>query len=229
MKFRINYIFFILLSIFFYSCNFESDLVIKEDNSIIFYKNKSNTKYKEIKLDPAGHIISIQTFIDDRVDSEWIPTHTGLSDFKEYYGNGQIKVSGYIKDGHKHSLWSYFDRDGHLLIERYFSYGQPSNIWIWYGHADHHGHHENHNTDGSISHYEIYTDIRDDGLFSRYYQSSNMKEQKYYIDNQLDGAYSLFYDNPSNSIYLSGQYIAGNKIGDWMMFDKNGSFQKIFE
>ena len=229
MKFRINYILFILLPVFFYSCNFESDIVIKEGNSIIFYKKSSDLKYKEIRLAPGGHISSIITFIDDRIDSEWIPIHTGLSDFKEYYGNGQIKVSGYIKDGHKHSLWSYFDRDGHLLIERYFSYGQPSNIWIWYGHADHHGHSEHDNTDGSISHYEIYTDTRDDGLFYRYYQSSNMKEAKNYIENKLDGVYTLHYDNPENSLHVYGQYIAGNKVGDWMIFDENGSFQKFFE
>ena len=79
-----------------------------------------------------------------------------------------------MKDEKKHSLWSYFDRDGHLLIERYFSYGQPSNIWIWYGHAGHHGHHDANKTHESISHYEIYTDTRDDGLFYRYYQSSNI-------------------------------------------------------
>ena len=69
-------------------------------------------------------------------------------------------MKGYLKDGEKHSLRNYFDRDGHLLIERYFSYGKASNIWIWYSH---------HNVD----YHQIYEDDRNDGSLTRYYQSSN--------------------------------------------------------
>ena len=216
MNMDIRYKVFIIFATFFYSCSTDFNSIVKDNSSIIFYNQDS--KYKQIDIDEAGHILSIQVFKNNKLDMKWVSNISNLSDTVEFYGNGQIKVKGYLKDGKKHSLWTYFDRDGHLLIERYFSYGKPSNIWIWY---DHHTH--------DIQHYEVYPDNRDDGLFTRYYQSSNIKEQKRYAYNKLDGQYQLFYDNPSNSIQLMGQYFSGFKMGNWEMFNPAGTFQQFFE
>ena len=208
---------YIILSAFFISCGKDSLHITKEENAIIFYH--SNLKIKQINLDESGIILNIQTFQNGRLDTEWIAVDSNLKEFYEYYGNGQIKVKGYLKNQKKHSLWTYYDRQGYLLIERYFSYGIPSNIWIWY---DHHGHHE-------IDKYEIYSDNRDDGSFTRYYQSSNIKEQKTYINNKLNGDYNLFYDNMINSVHLKGKYLSGEKISNWEIFDEQGVFQKFLD
>tara|TARA_B100000029_G_C17236034_1_gene837210 strand:- start:4 stop:660 length:657 start_codon:yes stop_codon:yes gene_type:complete len=218
MGILIRYTLFIILAIGLYSCGSNSYDISKEDSSIIFYNKNSKLKCKQITFDNSGHITSIQTFKNDKLDTDWVPDNSDLTDMIEYYGNGQIKVKGYFKNGLKHSLWSYFDRSGHLLIERYFSYGKPSNIWIWY---DHHNH--------DIDYYQIYEDNRDDGYFTRYYQSSNLKEQKEYTNQKLNGNYMLFYDNTNNSIQLSGQYIHGAKSGNWSMFNSDGIFLKFFE
>ena len=211
------YIYILLLSTFFISCGEDSLHVTKKGNAIIFYH--SNLKVKQINLNESGIILNIQTFKNKKLDTEWIADQSNLEEFYEYYGNGQIKVKGHLKNQKKHSLWSYYDREGHLLIERYFSYNMPNNIWIWY---DHHDHHE-------IDKYKIYSDNRDDGSFIRYYQSLNIKEQKTYINNKLNGDYNLFYDNMLNSIHLKGNYLSGAKMSNWEIFDEQGVFQNFFE
>ena len=211
------YLFILVFSIFFISCSKNSLDVTKEKNSIIFYD--ANLKVKQINLDESGIILNIQTFNNEKLETEWIPDNNNLEEFYEYYGNGKVKVKGYLKNNKKHSLWSYYDREGHLLIERYFSYDMPNNIWIWY---DHHGHHK-------IDKYKIYSDIRNDGSFTRYYQSSNIKEKKNYVYNKLDGEYNLFHDSEANSIYLKGYYLAGAKINDWEIFNEQGEFQAFLK
>ena len=95
----------------------------------------------------------------------------------------------------------------------------PSNIWIWYDKDNHH----------LIDKYKIYSDKRDDGLFTRYYQSLKIKEQKVYVDNKLNGDYKLFYDNLLNTIHVKGKYLAGAKINNWEIFDEQGVFQDFFK
>ena len=213
----INYIYVLLLAIFFMSCDVNSIQIIKEDNSINFYKD--NLKFKEITLDDMGIILTIKNFKDGKLDTDWIADNSNLEEFFEYYGNGQIKVKGYLKNQKKHSVWKYYDREGHMLIERYFSYDMPSNIWIWY---DHHNHQ-------LIDKYKIYSDKRDDGIFIRYYQSSKIKEQKTYVANKLNGDYKLFYDNSPNTIHVKGKYLAGSKINNSEIFDQQGIPQDFFK
>ena len=213
---KLNYIIICMLSIFFYSCDFNKSVVIKNDNSILFYN--SNNKYQEFLLDDNGVIKSIQVYKDGKLDIEWIPEYSNMVDHIEYYGNGQIKIKGFIKNKEKHSLWSYYDREGHLLVERYFSYGKPSNIWIWYDHDS-----------NGIDHYTIYTNNRDDGFLKRFYRSSNTKEEKNYSSNRLNGSYMLFYDNLKNSIQIKGSYKSGVKIGNWESFNEKEQFQDLID
>jgi len=197
-----KYILFIILTIFFCSCGSEYSKITKKDNSLFFYA--SNQIKKEIILDGNHQIIEIRIFNDGNLSSQWIPSSVQLKDSIEYYGNGKIKTKGYLKDGKKHSLWSYFDRAGYLLIERYFSYGKPSHVWIWY---DHHGHYD-------ITNFEIYQDFRTDGKLTRFYRSGKIKEIKHYVNNQLDGEYNLFNNDLENSLQYTANYLLGKKIED---------------
>ena len=195
-----KYILFSMLATFFFSCGSEYSQIIKKDNSLIFYS--SNQVIKEIILNDNHQIIEIKNFDDSNLISQWIPNDIELKDSIEYYGNGNIKTKGYLKDGKKHSLWSYFDRQGHLLIERYFSYGEPNHIWIWYDHHEH-----NH-----IENFEIYKGFRDDGQLTRFYRSGNIKEIKHYLNNKLDGLYTLFNNDNENSTQYITNYHLGKKI-----------------
>ena len=215
---KFNYTIICMLSVILYSCGFNKPLVIKNNNSISFYTSTSNNKYQEFLLDDNGVIRLIKIYKDGKLDIEWIPEYSNITDHIEYYGNGQIKTKGFLKNNEKHSLWSYYDREGHLLVERYFSYGKPSNIWIWY---DHHNH--------EIDHYTIYTNNRDDGFLKRFYQSSNIKEEKSYSSNKLNGSYKLFYDNLKNSIHIKGSYEIGVKVGNWESFNEKKQFQDLID
>ena len=225
MLFYKKSILLILSTILFNACDSDSPSIIKSDNKITLFP--SSQIKKELYLNGIGQIIQIETFNDGKLNQIWIPDKTMLEDSIEYYGNGQIKTKGYlvyytsdIQKEHpkKHSLWEYFDRDGHLLIERYFSYDKPTTIWIWYDHDNH-----------EISKYELYENYRDHGTLKRYYRSSNIKEEKKYFESQLTGDYTLFYDSihPDSNlpkIQLKGQYGAadslGKKIGHWDKFKK---------
>ena len=213
---RLNYIVICMLSILLYSCGFNKSEVVKNDNSISFYN--SNNKYQEFSLYDNGAIKSIQIYRDGKLDVEWIPEYLNMNDYVEYYGNGQIKIKGFLKNNEKHSLWSYYDREGNLLVERYFSYGKPSNIWIWYNHHDH-----------KIDHYTIYTNNRDNGFLKRFYRSSNIKEEKNYLGNKLNGTYKLFYDNLKNTIQIKGLYKDGVKVGNWEFFNEKEQFQDLID
>ena len=195
-----KYILFIISAIFFYSCESEYSKITKRDNHLVFHN--FNQIKKEIILNSNNQIVEISNFNDGNLSTKWIPNNIELKDSIEYYGNGKIKTKGYLKDREKHSLWSYFDRDGHLLIERYFSYGKPSNIWIWY---DHHGHRH-------IEQFEIYEDFRDDGQLTRFYQSGKTKEVKHYLKNKLDGQYILFNNDIDNSVKHRANYYLGKKV-----------------
>ena len=217
MKYELKLMLTLFVSIFLSSCLNKTVVVDKDSNSIIFYE--SGSILKTINLDDKGFIFNIQTFKNNKIESEWIADNSNIKPSFEYYGNGQIKVKGYLKENKKHSLWSYYDRDGHLLIDRYFNYGKPTSIWIWY---DHHN-------NNKVEKYELYDDLRGDGTLTRYFQSSNIKEIKTYTKNMLDGEYLLYYDNPKNALNIKGEYLLGSKIGNWEVFDSEGNFQYYFE
>ena len=132
MKYELKLMLTLFVSLFLSSCLNKTVVVDKDSNSIIFYE--SGSILKTINLDDKGFIFNIQTFKNNKIESEWIADNSNIKPSFEYYGNGQIKVKGYLKENKKHSLWSYYDRDGHLLIDRYFNYGKPTSIWIWYDH-----------------------------------------------------------------------------------------------
>ena len=217
MKHNLKLILSFSLCLFLFACIEKKVVVDKDASAIIFYE--SGTITKKINLNDKGLIDNIQTFKNNRLESKWIADNSNLNPFSEYYGNGQIKVKGFLKNNQKHSLWSYYDRDGHLLIDRYFNYGEPTSIWIWYDKYNNH----------DVDKYELYDDKRGDGSITRYFQSSNIKEVKTYTRNQLNGEYSLYYDNPNNTLNIKGEYLLGSKIGNWEVFDLEGNFQNYFE
>tara|TARA_Y100001960_G_C14488179_1_gene735323 strand:- start:26 stop:742 length:717 start_codon:yes stop_codon:yes gene_type:complete len=224
----------ISLAFFFSNGNPNLDSIKKESNKIILYDSDQINKIITLNED-NGQIIKIETYVDGNKNNVWIPNYPNISDEPDsvaFYGNGQIKEQGYLTEtGQQHSLWEYFDRHGHLLIQRFFSYGEPTTIWIWYDH-------DNHN---QISNYELYDDARDDGSLTRYYRPlkintdqaedkiiQNIKEIKSYHQHKLTGDYTLFFnalDSSGNQlIQLQGKYGAGDdlgiKVGEWQKFEK---------
>ena len=188
--------FYILSITFFVSCGFDNVDIVKNENDISFYRSGKMTK--QYILNAQHQIIDIYVYDDGILSTKWLADDMELIDTVEYYGNGNIKTKGYMLNGNKHSLWTYYDRKGHLLIERYFSYGKPSNVWIWYDHYD-----------NSIQKYEIYSDIRDNGEITRFYRSGGIKEKKNYTANKLNGAYFLY--NIKQELIDSFNYKMGKK------------------
>ena len=47
----------------------------------------------------------------------------------EYYGDGQVKAVGPMKDGHLHGRWKWFRRDGTLMRTGQFSHGRQTGTW----------------------------------------------------------------------------------------------------
>ncbi len=217
MRYMLKFLSILYLCFFTMGCNKQEVIIDKDNKSITFYE--FNSIYKKINLSDEGFVESIQTFKNNQLDSEWIADNSNCQPANEFYGNGQIKVKGYLKNNKKHGLWSYFDRNGHLIIDRYFSYDKPTSIWIWYDHYN----------NENIEKYELYDDIRDDGNLTRYFQSSNIKEIKSYTNNQLNGEYFLYHDNKENILNIRGNYLSGAKVGNWESFDKNGKLTNHFE
>ena len=217
MRYMLKFLSILYICFFVIACNEKEVVIDKDDKSITFYE--FNSIYKKINLSNDGFVESIQTFKNNKLDSEWIADNSNLQTANEFYGNGQIKVKGYLKNNKKHGLWSYFDRNGHLIIDRYFSYDKPTSIWIWYDHYNH----------KNVEKYELYEDLRDDGRLTRYFQSSNIKEIKSYTNNQLNGEYFLYHDNKENIINIRGNYLLGTKVGNWELFDRNGKLTNHFE
>ena len=212
MKIAIYIIPYVLFIFFFISCDSITDTIhfSKNEKSVTINKLSSNNVTKVI-FDESGTVISVSLlFSDNKLISEWNPVYNQLSDSIEYYGNGQIKAKGYVKDGKSHSHWSYFDRKGNLSVDRYFSYGKPTNIWLWY------------DTNGDVMKYEIFNHIKDDGNFTKYFINGKIKEKRNYVNTKLEGEYKLFYDNSTNSKKLEGYYQQGTRIGVWYQFDELG-------
>ena len=211
MKTASYIILYVLILFLFLSCDIIKDTInISKSEEKLILNNLSNNDRTEIKFDISDKIIEIGLFSDSKLISEWEPVYSQLEDSIEYYGNGQIKAKGYTKDGHFHSHWSYFDREGNLSVDRYFSYGSPTNIWLWYDKR------------GDIIQFEIFNHIKDDGNFIKYFRNGKIKEQRNYANTKLDGNYSLHYDNAKNSKKLEGKYKKGTRNGIWYQINEDG-------
>ena len=215
MKNKIVCILALFLSI---SCSDKIDISItkKHENGrkSIIEVNQSKMLVMRITYNDSGLEISRELFDDLGLVSIWSPNQNleNLKIHTEYFTSGGIKSIGYMLNGEMHGNWSYFDRKGHLHIERYFNVGNPTGIWIWYNDKD------------QVSKFEIYDQSKYEGVFTQFYKSGRLKKRFIYKTGRLNGAYTSIYEN--GLVKIKGQYSNGMQVNTWSWYYKNGQLEK---
>ena len=59
------------------------------------------------------------TIIVDKIKKEILLEH-----YEEFYRNGRLKISGYMKDSLRDSLWLYYDKKGKLFYKAIYINGK---------------------------------------------------------------------------------------------------------
>jgi len=129
--------------------------------------------------------------------------------YRAFYQSGSPQEEGFYKEGHKDSLWSYFDERGHTTLTHTWREGQrwngPFRLY-W--------------PNGNLSEYGTYRRGQWHGAYSSYYPSGKTKIRARYVDNQLHGIYIELYESGNRKIM--GSYSRGLKTRNWTYYAESG-------
>ena len=106
-----------------YSCSNEelpkSDLIIKEN---IIYKRGSSVPF-------TGKEKSI---VDNKIIEYEIKDGLKDGEFRIYYADGTLEISGQLEKNINVGKWQYFYPDGEIESEGFFEEDEPEGKWLWY-------------------------------------------------------------------------------------------------
>ena len=117
------YLFSIMLSLFFFSCNKEeipkSSLIIKDNR---LYKIGSNTPFTGRE----------RALVDNEIVEYDVKDGLKHGEFRIFSKEGVPKMQGQIDSNRNVGKWQYFFPDGQLESEGFFVDDKPEGKWVWY-------------------------------------------------------------------------------------------------
>jgi antitoxin component YwqK of YwqJK toxin-antitoxin module len=118
-----------------------------------------------------------------------------MGKIREYYANNCVKAEGYIKDGKKEDLWTYYYENGNKFRMINYKMGIEDGMWVMW--------HEN----GNLYIEENKNRGKTNGLWKEYYENGKIKE----IGEYVKGSYipKDFWDEEGNQLLKNGN---GKKI-----------------
>lgn len=113
----------------------------------------------------------------------------------EYFSKNCLKAEGYVKDGKKEGLWTFYYENGEKFREINYAGGTENGIWIMW--------HEN----GNLYLEKSKKNGKTDGLWKEYYESGKIKEIGEYLE--CEYMPKDFWDEEGNQLLKDGN---GKKI-----------------
>tara|TARA_Y100001970_G_C13840186_1_gene654072 strand:+ start:21 stop:716 length:696 start_codon:yes stop_codon:yes gene_type:complete len=129
-------------------------------------------------------------------------------DYREYYENGQLKVSGKLKDGVGEGTWFSYYENGQIQNEMNYKNGEGNGLWRGYYET------------GEIK-VEVY--CKDDKFYGDmvgYYKNGQPSERTKYKEGLSNGKSTLYFKD--GNIKSQGYYKDGVKYGRWVDYFDSG-------
>ncbi len=167
-------------------------------------KLKAKGKYKNNKRIEEwtfyfenGAVEQIGNYKNGKPDGEW----------KWYYGNGKPLRIENFSDGKHNGLYVEYEQDSSVVVKGIFIDGERDSIWFYQvGDEIEEGEYRNGLPEGKFKHY--------------YRQTKQLKYEGEYVQGNPDGKHKWYYEN--GNLKEIGNYIMGEKHGDWLQFDEQG-------
>lgn len=153
------------------------------------------------EFDSVGETGKIKFFNNDTLIYEGyyddLRKKTGLWTF--YWGNGQVKKTGFYKKNKKNNEWKYYYKSGEIQQKGRFVRDQPEGLWEWW--------YEN----GQKRRKEEYTNGRENGMVKEFDTSGILITKGEYAFGEREGEWVYII----NDYKEKGKFIGGMKTGNW--------------
>jgi len=183
-------------------------------------KGYKQGKWKEFY--PSGQLKAEGEYLNDRKSGPW----------RFFHLNGKDEQIGqYTKDGKPTGDWKWFYENGNILREESFIKGNPEGLMIEYSdsgkiitkgnYTDGLREGEWLEIDGDEKSVGVYRNGQKEGKWVVTYEENNRTASEgNYIDGLENGKFTSFHIN--GKVKEQGQYIMGNKDGNWKRYDTEG-------
>ncbi len=130
-----------------------------------------------------------------------------------YYSNGRIKALGNYCNQNRCGLWEYFDDKGNVISKENYVNDLLDGDVIYYFNSI------------MLECFE-YKSGQKNGKSVAFYDSGAIKNLSFYVDDKLEGKFSLFDIN--GFLIESGFYVEGFREGEWVMYKDNKKVSSTF-
>jgi antitoxin component YwqK of YwqJK toxin-antitoxin module len=159
------------------------------------------------KFDEDGNLIFQGSYLDQKpigVHRTFDP-EGNVIEAKTYNIYHQLVSQGIVTtDGKKEGPWIDYYPEGNKKAEGYYNNGLKNNTWIYYY------------PKGSVEQTGSYQNGKLSGQWKWYYRNGNLRKEEYFIFGLLDGEYIEYADSVLPVIIAKGNYIQGEKEGNWI-------------
>tara|TARA_B100001248_G_scaffold239965_1_gene205602 strand:- start:432 stop:1361 length:930 start_codon:yes stop_codon:yes gene_type:complete len=160
------------------------------------------SKTREVKNPLTGKLIEKYEYYEDD-NGSFIKD----GEYKSWFPNEQIKISGTYKDNKKEGVWKYWDENGNLLIE------------VDYENDLKDGKYKEYYATGNIKQEAIYSKDTLNGIEKTYFPNGAVKYEINFVNGVKNGV-AFEYDSLGNK-RVQKEYLNGSKTGKWILWDSN--------
>lgn len=181
---------------------------VKYKDGVKFYEGE----FKDDK--PTGEFL--RYYKSGRLSSKSVFSENGVRCQAEMYYDKRknpLKARGLYIDQQKDSLWQYYNGDGMLVNEEYYSLGVANGIWKLYNYL------------GVLIKETTYEQGKIDGIQKEFFETGGVKRLMTFESDSLHGDFQVNY--PDESPRIKGQFNFGMQDGQWFYYEENGSIEFI--
>lgn len=122
--------------------------------------------------------------------------------WKNYYGNGNLRSEGKYMDNKKFGNWKYYFKNRNIEQTGKYRNDKPDELWKWYY------------NNGKLRKEEEYFIGKRDGIYIEYSESGDVISEGYFLEGEMDGNWKTKVGDHSEE----GKYIVGLKNGIWKYY-----------
>ena len=179
-------------------------------------------------VDRRGALLYSGYFVDDRP----------IGEFKRYYPTGGVRVIMNHDSASTKVRARFFWQNGDLAARGNYIETKRDSVWLYYSNntksvsrrveyaeGKQHGKEQSFFPDGNVAEEIIWENGLKNGPWVQYFKNGQPKLTATYINDQLEGAFSVL--SPNGKKEIEGAYRQGVRDGEWKHYDENGKLMTI--
>jgi antitoxin component YwqK of YwqJK toxin-antitoxin module len=155
-------------------------------------------------------------FKSGRISSRSVFSNNGTQSYTEFYYDKRknpIKARGNYYQQEKDSIWLYYNENGVVVKEEFFSNGLQNGVWKLYNYL------------GSLIKETPYKDGLIEGTQKEYFEEGGVKRLMSFVADSLQGVFSVYY--PNEVLRIKGFFERGLQDKEWYYYKPDGSVEFI--